>query len=245
MVEWTLREAVAADVPAIIVVVSPAQPEVREYIGALRAGDLEHSPGPAGSADPATWLHDVEIHFVVQPEPTGIGDALVRCRELTGDDAFGVLLPDNWFDAEDPPLSQVEKGFRATGMAAIGLVEVTPEDRTALGNVGGVTLESLSERTHRIRSLQDKGEGSFEAAKDAVVLRGCARYVVGPDLYDALDATGPPDEGEWDDVPAFQRLVATTGLVGRRIEGRFFDVGQKAGYAAAAAYAAAISGSDA
>ncbi len=245
MLEWTLREAVTAGVSAVIVVVSPAHPHVREFVEALRSGATE-STGENGSQDPpGAWLKGVEIHFVVQPEPVGIGDALVRCRQLTRSDVFGVLLPDNWFDGDEPALAQVEVGFRATGVTAIGLVAVTAEDRGILGNVGGVTLEPLSARTHRILSLQEKATGSFEVDGAGTMLRGCARYVAGPELYDALMATGPPDEGEWDDVPAFRYLIGTGGLVGCTIEGRFFDVGEQAGYAAAEKYVAGLSGSGA
>ena len=67
-------------------------------------------------------------------------------------------------------------------------------------------------------------------------MRGCARYALGPAFYDALEATGPPTEGEWDDVPAFQRLVAGDGLVGHKLEGRHFDVGRESGYLAAMSY---------
>ena len=244
MLEWTLREAVAAGVPAVIVVVSPAHPQVRAFVEALRAGALARQAETGAKEAPGAWLQGVEIHFVVQPAPVGIGDALIRCRELTRGDAFGLLLPDNWFHADEPALRQVEAGFRSTGVSAIGLVEVTAEHAGILGNVGGVTLEPLGGRTHRILSLQEKAAGSFEINGSAATLRGCARYVVGPEFYDALAATGrPQDAGEWDDVPAFQRLIATGGLIGQAIEGRFFDVGQKAGYAAAAAYVDGLSGS--
>ena len=240
MLEWTLREAVAAGVPAVIVVVSPAHPQVRTFVGALRAGAVA-CQAEAGSQDaPGAWLQGVEIHFVVQPEPMGVGDALIRCRALTGGDAFGVLLPDNWFHAAEPALRQVEAGFRTTGVSAIGLIEVTAEHAGILGNVGGVTLEPLGGHTHRILSLQEKAAGSFEIDGSGATLRGCARYVVGPEFYEALAATGPPDAGEWDDVPAFQRLIAAGGLIGQAIEGRFFDVGQKAGYAAAETYVAEL-----
>ncbi len=71
------------------------------------------------------------------------------------------------------------------------------------------------------------------------MLRGCARYALNASFYDALEATGPPAAGEWDDVPAFQYLVDGDGLAGCRLDGRHFDVGQEKGYIAAAGYVAA------
>ena len=224
MIDWALEEAVASGVGAIIVVSSPDQPTVREHVERLSASS-EH-------------LRGVEITFVEQPEPRGFGDALMRCRELTRDDSFGVVVPDNWFDGPDPALAQIAATHAATGLDTIGLIEVGPEKAGLLGNVGRVELEELGGNAYRIVKLGDKARGTFEPAAGVTVLRGCARYALGPGFYDALDATGPPATGEWDDVPAFQHLIGHSGLAGHRIEGQHFDVGHGAGYLAAMSYIA-------
>ena len=233
MLDWTLREAVDAGAQALIVVLSPSQPLVTEYIDAA-LGDK----GAGELAELGQRLRDVEVHFVEQPVPAGLGDALVCCRRLTGDDAFAVLVPDNWFDAEEPAIAQVAKTHAATGLNTIGLTDVNATDARLLGNVGGVEVEALGGSSFRIGRLQDKLSGSFDPGESAATLRGCARYVVDGRFYDALEATGPPEDGEWDDVLAFQQLISTVGLAGHRIAGRLFDVGQAAGYMAAAEYLA-------
>ncbi len=219
MLDWALEEAHQARVAGVIVVVSPREPRVREHVE-RRAAD----PG---------WPDGVSLQVVEQPEPLGLGDALVRCRPVTGDDPFGVVVPDNWFDGGPPALAQVAETRRITGLDAIGLIEVKPENAGQLGNVGRVRLEQLTPRDFRIVELGDKRPGTFRVEGDQPVLRGCARYALGPGFYDALEATGPPEEGEWDDVPAFQRLVKTGGLAGRALQGLHFDVGQPLGYLAA------------
>ena len=224
MIDWAVEEAVGAGVGAIIVVVSPDQPAVREHVERLKdSGDL---------------LRGIEVHVLEQAEPRGLGDALIRCRELTRDDRFGVVVPDNWFDAAEPALAQIARTQDATGLDTIGLVEVGSEKAGLLGNVGRVELEALGGDSHRIVELGDKGAGTFELSSDAPVLRGCARYALGPGFYDALEATGPPEVGEWDDVPAFQYLAKGVGLAGHRLTGVHFDVGHEAGYLAAMSHIA-------
>ena len=88
----------------------------------------------------------------------------------------------------------------------------------------------------RVTRLGDKAAGSFTIDGRTPVLRGCARYALTASFYDALEATGPPPDGEWDDVPAFQYLIDRGALVGHGLEGRHFDVGHEAGYLAAMAY---------
>ena len=232
MVHWAVRESALAGARALVVIVSPRQPLVRTY--------LEQACRPEQVEPRLSELHDllagVELHFVEQEEPRGIGDALIRCRAFTGGDPFAVVLPDNWFDGETPAIAQVASTFELTGMNAIGLTKVHAADAGLYGNVGGVELDPIAGAAFRILALQDKQPGKFNIEGGAHVLRGCARYVLDGLFYDALEATGPPPVGEWDDVPAFQHLIATVGLAGHRIAGRHFDVGHEAGYLAAAAY---------
>ncbi len=222
MLDWALDEALATGVSAIVVVVSPDQPRVREYLE-WRAGA-------------ESWGAGVCLHVVEQPEPAGIGDALIRCRSLTGDASFGVIVPDNWFDSPTPAVAQVAQTHFRTGLNTLGLVSVEPQHASLLGNVGRVRLQHIEDDDFHIRELGDKSAGTFNVEGPQAILRGCARYVLGPDFYDALETTGPPSKGEWDDVPAFQLLTRGAGVTGRRLQGRHFDVGHEAGYLAAMHY---------
>lgn len=221
MIDWAVDEALAAEADSIVVIVAPDQGAVRRHVERRAQGD--------------DWPDGIDLRLVVQPEPRGLGEALLRCRPLTGDDAFAVVVPDNWFEAATPPVSHLVETHTRSGLDTIGLIEVMPPQAARLGNVGRVDLEALDGRGEdfRILALADKRPGSFEMAGEEPVLRGCARYVLGPSFYDALEAVGAPADGEWDDVPAFQHLIATRGLAGRRLVATHFDVGQPAGYLAA------------
>ena len=234
MLNWSVEEAVAAGVEAIIFVVAPDQPLVREHVEMMRR---PASP-EIGVAELGRRLEGIDFVFVEQPSPVGLGDALTRCRSITGDDPFSVLLPDNWFDSARPAIAQVAETFERTGMSTIGLTEIERGEAALFGNVGGVKLQRIRGPSYRILALQDKQAGSFETAGEEGVLRGCARYVLDAGFYDALTVTGPPVSGEWDDVPAFQHLIENEGLAGHRLEGRHFDIGQPSGYSAAMVYLA-------
>lgn len=233
MLHWALEEALDAEFPGLVVVTGPRQGLVRQYLElALREANRR---GDSALARLGRKLAAVELRWVEQPEPRGVGDAFIRCRAVTGAADIAVLLPDNWFHAPQPAIAQVARTHAATGLCTLGLTEVQPGEAALFGNVGGVELEPLGGDSHRIHALQDKTPGTFPGRREPT-LRACARYVLGAEFYDALEATGPPPQGEWDDVPAFQRLIATRGLAGHRIQGRHYDVGLAAGYLAAAAY---------
>ena len=163
MIDWAIDEALEADVEAIAFVVSPSQPMVKAHVKARQA-----------SSD---WPVGVESHFVEQPRPAGLGDALIRCRPWTCGDSFGVIVPDNWFDSCRAPVAQLAGAHFRTGKPSLGLIEVQPGQGFLLGNVGEVELEVMKNRDFRITRLGDKSKGAFVAPKSRSVLRGCARYV--------------------------------------------------------------------
>lgn len=232
MLHWALEEALDAGIDRLVLVWGPGQDLIREYVEA--ALDAGRSGSGGELARLGVRLAHAELHWVLQPQPAGVGDAFIRCRDLTGEDDFGVLLPDNWFLAETPPIGQIADTRERTGLCTLGLSLVEPEEADLFGNVGGVDLEALGSDSFRIRRLQDKLPGTFAERAREPTLRGCARYALGPEFYEALAATGPPANGEWDDVPAFQYLIREHGLAAHRIEGVHYDVGLPAGYLAAA-----------
>ncbi len=234
MLHWVLDECVRAGIGGVAMIVGPDQPLVREYV------EVAIARGRGAENDDLArlgrGLAELELEWVVQTEPRGVGHAFMLARPITGDSPYGVLLPDNWFEAKPGAIAQVTTAFERTGHCAFGLTRVDPEEAWLFGNVGGVELDSAGGDTYRVVGLQDKLPGTFDAEQP--VLRGCARYVVDGRFYDALDATGPPPDGEWDDVPAFQALIAADGLAAQHIQGRHYDVGHMAGYLRAAAYLA-------
>lgn len=235
MLHGALDECIRAEIGGIVLVMGPDQALVHAYLDEALAAARRGEDGDL--ADLGRGLLQIELVRVEQRIPAGVGDAFMLGRPITGDDPFAVLLPDNWFDAEPAAIAQVARAYEVTGCCALGLTEVIPEEAHLFGNVGGMELEAIGEGTYRVAAIQDKLPGQFQAV-GAPVLRGCARYVADGRFYDALLATGPPDNGEWDDVPAFQRLIATEGLAAQRIVGQHYDVGHHAGYLAAAAYLA-------
>jgi UTP--glucose-1-phosphate uridylyltransferase len=235
MLHGALDECLRAEIGGIVLVMGPDQALVHAYLDEALAAARRDDTGDL--ADLGRGLLQIDLVRVEQRTPAGVGDAFMLGRPITGEGSFAVLLPDNWFDAEPAAIAQVARAYEITGCCAVGLTEVVAEEAHLFGNVGGMELELVADGTYRVAAIQDKLPGQFPAVGEPV-LRGCARYVVDGRFYDALLATGPPENGEWDDVPAFQRLIATEGLAAQRIIGQHYDVGHPAGYLAAAAYLA-------
>lgn len=217
VVERVARECAASGVDALLVVVAPGKDAIRDHLAPL-AG----APGlPA------------RIDFVVQPEARGLADAIRHGRAFAAGAPVVVALPDNLFVGDAPGVAQVVDAWRATGTSAVAVVEIHAGEAARRGPTS-VFPGTLDGDLFRIARIPDKGERgrTFDTGGAPSAFTGVGRYVFLPEVFDAIDAVERelPAGAELDDVPVMQRLLAAGRLVGRRIRGRFLDVGLPQGY---------------
>jgi UTP-glucose-1-phosphate uridylyltransferase len=220
VLEHVARECAASGITDLLVVVAPGKEAIEAHLAPL-AG----SPGmPA------------RIAFATQEQPRGLADAIRLGRDLAGGEPLVVALPDNLFVDDAPGVAQVIESHAATGKNVVAMVEIRAEDADRFGSTA-VYPGRLDGDLYRISSIPDKGAhgSTFDTAGAASAFTGVGRYVFLPELFPTIDAVeGSLRPGaELDDVPVMQQLLARDRLVGRRMRGRFLDVGLPQGYAEA------------
>src|SRR5690606_19869504 len=148
---WTLDEAASAGLRRAIIVTNPEKPLVeaaaRDYI----RGDRRR----------------LELSFVSQDRPSGLGDALMRTRSCLDGSPFAVLLPDNLFDGPNPTTAILD-AWRRSAMATVLLTEIRAAEAGAAGATGRARAEPQPDGTVLVTGLAAKGEGRFDTAGDAV-----------------------------------------------------------------------------
>jgi UTP-glucose-1-phosphate uridylyltransferase len=102
------------------------------------------------------------------------------------------------------------------------------------GRVEGTPLHDGS--VYRLTRLHGKRKGSFDLAGQEEALRTTGKYILFPEFLDVLEEMRGRIEGEIDDVPVVQELVARDRVCGVKLKGVLFDVGNWAGFAAANHY---------
>lgn len=221
VLHWAFDEAADAGLLRVIVVTNPHKPMLeavaRSYVGPL------------------------ELEFVPQDHPRGLGDALLRARDLLATSAFAVILPDNLFLGPNPT-SAVLAVHRATGLATVLLAEVTREAATTKGATGRAMVERTADGSYRVVSIADKGKGRFDPGQDRA-FTPIGRMVLPAGSLERFEAVQRhlPAGAELDDVPVLQQLAREGALAGAVAEARFFDVGVPEGYReAVTAFPAAV-----
>lgn len=200
-IDHVVAEAIAAGIEEIVLVTSVDKPDLEVHL----------------RAHPAA----ARVTIVHQDSPLGLGHAVACARGAVGDDAFAVLLPD---DLYEPPLPTADLAdlYRRGGVPCVSLLEVAPEEVSRYGVV------RPSWRRDGVVGIADLVEKPAPgAAPSCLVLPG--RYLLEPDVFDALDRTAPGAGGEIQLTDALRALAALERLVGLPVRGRRHDVGHPLG----------------
>ena len=166
--------------------------------------------------------------FVRQQAPLGLGHAVWCAREIVGDEPFAVLLPDMIMRAQTPCLAAMVQAHKAAGGNIISVEEVPMEDVSSYGIIEpGQRKGDLIE----MRGMVEK-----PAVKDApsnMMISG--RYILQPEIFDALEEQKPGAGGEIQLTDAMLKLMETSPFHALPFTGETFDTGSKTGYLRAAA----------
>lgn len=221
--DFVLTEAATAGIEEVAIVTRTGKELLERFVHVRQ--DAEAWPG-------------LEVHFVSQPEPLGLGDAITRCRTFCGDEAFALLLPDNLPLAPDYRLDTLLAPAARTGMHVLAVLELDTRHSGLYGRSGLIDYQARDDGTLLLERLLPKQPGTLTIAPGETVRRTCGRYACQPDLFDALDEVRSRTVGELDEVPAYQLLVDSGRVLGRPVPMPLFDVGHGAGLLAASAWLA-------
>ena len=174
------------------------------------------------------------IETVIQREPRGLADAIRHGIGFVANDPFGVALPDNLFIADTPGLRQVIDAYADTKKNVVAVVELFPEDAQRAGPTA-IFPGRLDGNLFDIDDIPSKGSrgSTFDLQGAPSGFTGVGRYVFLPDdVFPAIDEIERDlvPGAELDDVPVMQNLLDRHRLIGRRIVGKFLDVGLPVGY---------------
>jgi UTP-glucose-1-phosphate uridylyltransferase len=213
---WTLDEAADAGLLRAIVITNPHKPMLeavaRNYQGPL------------------------ELEFVPQDHPRGLGDAFLRARDHLAGSPFVALLPDNLFHGPNPTTA-VLATFRTTGLATVLLTEIERKHAGSKGATGRAKVRKDPDGSVRVVAIADKGAGHFDTAGAESAVTPIGRMAFRGDILAEFEEVGRrlPPGTELDDVPVLQRLAQREALAGVINPARFFDVGVPEGYREAVA----------
>src|SRR5450755_3843676 len=160
IIQYGVEEAIQSGAPNIIIVTGRGKSAIEDHFDV--SFELEHLLETRGKKDLLATVHAVSdminVAYVRQKEALGLGHAVLRARELVGEEPFAVILSDDIIDAENPCLRQLLDVYEFYSAPVLALMEVPKENISAYGVVDAEPVSHLGtqNRLYRIRNLVEK-----------------------------------------------------------------------------------------
>ena len=165
----------------------------------------------------------VDIHYIRQKEPKGLGHAIHCAKTFVGNEPFAVLLGDDVVDSEVPCLKQLIDCYSEYKTTILGVQTVPESETNKYGIVDGIHIE---DRVYKVKDLVEK-LSVYEAPSNVAIL---GRYIITPQIFDILENTEPGKGGEIQLTDALKTLISQEAMYAYNFEGRRYDVGDKLGF---------------
>ena len=232
-IHFAVEEAVRAGIEQIVIVVSEHQEAINAYFS--RIPDLEAALEKKGEHELLERMRAIpelaEISYVRQEEQLGLGHAVLTARGLVGDELFAVLLPDDIIWDNTPTIGRMKELFAKHDSTVISVKEVPDESVPSLGIIkpGGV-----DGRVYEVTGLVEKPTLAEAPSNLAII----GRYVLTPQVFDALGRVPPRAAGEVQLTDAIAMLMPSQKVYAYRFPGYHIDAGTPLGLLKASFYAA-------
>jgi UTP--glucose-1-phosphate uridylyltransferase len=230
--QYIVEEAARAGLPEVLMVTGRNKAAIEDYFD--RYPELEAALEKKGDADRLASVQEstdvAQVHFVRQGEAKGLGHAVLQAAAFVGDAPFAVLLGDDLIDARDHLLEQMLAVQAEYGGSVIALLDVGMEN---IDKYGAVAVEpgehpvADGDEVVRVTGLVEKPPADEAPSSLAII----GRYVLAPEIFDALRETKPGRGGEIQLTDALAALVERGEPVhGVVFSGRRYDTGDRLDY---------------
>ncbi len=234
IIQYGVEEAVASGVENIIIVTGRGKNAIEDHFDVNI--ELESFLQQRGKLDLLEEIRKISnminVAYVRQGEPLGLGHAVLVTADLVGDEPFAVILADDVIDADPPALKQMIDVFEKVGGPVLA-VERVPADQVS--NYGVVDVDasvSLGKGIHLVRDLVEKPKREEAPSNLAII----GRYLLTPDIFPALRETASDKTGEIQLTNGLRKLLQQRKIYAYEIEGSRHDTGNKLGYLQAVVY---------
>jgi UTP--glucose-1-phosphate uridylyltransferase len=231
MIQYVVEEALEAGLDQIVFVTAQGKSFIEDHFD--HSPELERELEAKNKEELLKSVREVstmvEVLTVRQKKPLGLGHAILCAASVVGEEAFGVLLPDDLFvtpTGQAGGIAQTLKFAKEYSQSSIGVFEVPQKETFRYGIAAVEKDEKISAPCARVSSLVEKPKP--DEAPSNLALPG--RYVLNPRVFDHLRQTKPGSGGEIQLTDSLDQLAKEKELIAVTLDGKRYDSGNKLGY---------------
>lgn len=223
-IQYIVEEAIASGIEDIIIVTGKGKRAIEDHFD--NAFELEQNLIEKGKYDLLEKVKEpskVDIHYIRQKEPKGLGHAVWCARNFIGDEPFAVLLGDDIVQAETPCLKQLIDQYEQTLSSVIGVKKVPDNETHRYGIIDPIEQHG---RRYQVRQFVEKPAPGTAPSNLAIM----GRYILTPEIFLFLEKQEAGAGGEIQLTDAIQKLNEIQRVFAYEFEGKRYDVGEKLGF---------------
>jgi UTP--glucose-1-phosphate uridylyltransferase len=226
LIQYAVEEAVASGIESILIVTGREKSSIENHFDiSYELEDLLQEKGKTEFFEQVRAISDLcRISYTRQKQALGLGHAIYQAKDFSENEAFAVLLADDVVDAEKPALKQMIEVFEKYNAPVIATMQV---EGSAISRFGVIDAEEVAPNVFKIKDMVEKPK--FEDAPSDLAIIG--RYILTPDVFDAIERTEKGAGGEIQITDAM-RLMLKEGkpFYAVKLEGNRHDAGDKLGF---------------
>src|SRR5579859_1043414 len=230
LIQYGVEEAIHSGIQNMIIVTGRGKTAIEDHFDV--SFELEQLLESRGKKDLLSVVRNVsdmiDVAYIRQKEALGLGHAVLRAKDLVGQEPFAVVLSDDVIDAEIPCLRQLLDIHEFFTAPVLAVMEVPKESLSSYGVVDAdpVAHNGPKDRLFRIRDMVEKPKPSEAPSNLAII----GRYVLTPEIFDCIGQVAPGSGGEIQLTDGLRHLLRSRPVYAYRFEGTRYDAGDKLGF---------------
>lgn len=223
--QYIIEEAINSGIEEILIITGRNKKSIEDHFD--KSVELELELQQKGKTEMLEMVQEisnmVNIHYIRQKEPKGLGHAIHCAKSFIGDEPFAVLLGDDIVDSDIPCLKQLIDAYDEYKTSILGVQEVAKEDTNKYGILD---CKYIEDRVYKVKDMIEKP--NVEEAPSNIAILG--RYIITPAIFEILENQAPGKGGEIQLTDALKTLASHEAIYAYNFEGRRYDVGDKLGF---------------
>lgn len=230
LIQYGVEEAMHSGIQDIIIVTGRGKSSIEDHFDvSFELEQLLESKQKTEMLSMVRAISDmIDVCYVRQKEALGLGHAVLRVKELVGQEPFTVVLSDDIIASETPCIRQLLDVYEYYGASVLALMEVPSEQISAYGVVDAelVADNGRENRLFRIRNMVEKPKPADAPSNLAII----GRYVLTPEIFTCIESIEPGSGGEIQLTDALKYMLRNRPIYGLKFEGTRYDAGDKLGF---------------
>lgn len=227
LIQYGVEEAIHSGIQNILIITGRGKSAMEDHFDV--SYELEQLLGSKKKAEMLALARSIadmaDICYVRQKEALGLGHAVLRAKELVGDEPFAVVLSDDIIASQKPCIQQLVDVHEQYGASVLALMEVPKEQISAYGVVDAEPIAG-NDRLFKIRNMVEKPKAADAPSNLAII----GRYVLTPEIFSCIELVEPGSGGEIQLTDGLKRMLQDRPIYGLKFEGKRFDAGDKLGF---------------